>query len=653
MAANPEQREGHLHSKRVPAAAMSDDFFAVFERAPVPIGVVRLRDRIVVAWNEAARALLQLPELPLGVSIGDCLEYPESLFGALANESALTEAECTLRLSADVRAVRVTASATFHEREPVAVLVFSSKIEIADAPPSSRRRPDHPTPERTRTLEWITNSVPGVVYQYRAAGDGSFGFSFVSEGVRELLGLSPEQVLGSFDAVWELVLPEDRRGLAESMQRSFEVLEPWQQEFRVESGGLTRWIRANAMPERQADGALVWHGLMMDVTEQRQLATQLQLADRLSSVGLLAAGVAHEINNPLAYISSNIAFALEALGGAETASTQELAHVLEALRDASEGTARVGEIVEHLSTFSRPTGAEVERPLDVHRVLDAAMRMTRNEVKHRGRLVQERGDVLPVRGTESGLVQVFVNLLVNACESLPERAQDRNTIHLRTLMQGSQVIVEVTDNGRGIPPEALARVFDPFFTTKPVGGGTGLGLTVAHNVVSSLGGEIVIESRLGYGTRVRVTLPSVAGETQRSSVAEAADREGRARVLVIDDERLVLNSLRRLLGREHDVVTCMSARDALERLDRGETFDVVLCDIMMPEMNGMELWNEVELRFPELAPHFFFLTGGAFTPALAQFRDLVAERVLSKPVDPGQLKRLVALALRRRRAERH
>jgi CheY-like chemotaxis protein len=88
-------------------------------------------------------------------------------------------------------------------------------------------------------------------------------------------------------------------------------------------------------------------------------------------------------------------------------------------------------------------------------------------------------------------------------------------------------------------------------------------------------------------------------------------------------------------------------------LDLGETFDVVLCDIMMPEMNGMELWNEVELRFPELAPHFFFLTGGAFTPALAQFRDLVAERVLSKPVDPGQLKRLVALALRRRRAERH
>lgn len=646
-AESPKDAQPRAVSGLVALTGLRDDLLRVLEQAPVPLALSRATDGKLIAINHSAADLFALTTLPAGIPLPSPAdpsgffarpEDAERLRGSLTVAGARQTVEVEGRCGKELRWFSVSAVALEFGGE---LAVLSCFIDVHD-----RRRTEATLRERETRLKAITDAVPGVVYQYRAAGDGSFGFSFVSEGVRELLGLAPEQVLGQFDSVWELVVPEDRRGLAESMQHSLERMEPWHHEFRVDGGGATRWIRANATPERQPEGAVVWHGLMMDVTEQRQLSTQLQLADRLSSVGALAAGVAHEINNPLAYISSNLAFALEVLEGLPIRD-RDLSSVVEALRDASEGTRRVGEIVQHLGSFSRPSGRDAERPLDVHRLIDVAVRMTRNEIKHRGRLIQELGDVLPVRGTESGLTQVFVNLLVNACEALSERTPDRNTIRLRTSMAGTRVLVEISDNGAGIPADALSRVFDPFFTTKPVGAGTGLGLTICHNVITSLGGEIALESKPSQGTRVSVLLPAVSFDDQPTLSAHQGFGD-RTRVLVVDDERLVLSSLKRLLGREHDVVAVASGHDALQRIEAGDDFDIVLCDIMMPEMNGMELWEEVERRFPLLADRFFFLTGGAFTPELAKFRESVAERVLSKPLDPRQLQKLTQAARRHR-----
>ena len=257
--------------------------------------------------------------------------------------------------------------------------------------------------------------------------------------------------------------------------------------------------------------------------EQRRAQQQLMISERLASVGTLAAGVAHEINNPLLVVMSSLACALDDVkaGAAATVSGAELAEQLRGpLEDAQEAVERVRLIVRDLRVFSRAE-AETRAPVDVRKVLDSAERMARHELMNRARLVRRYGEVAPVYGNEARLGQVFLNLIVNAAQAMPTGSSEANTITLTTRQEGNEVVVEVTDTGSGIPPEILPRVFDVFFTTKPVGVGTGLGLAICHQIVTGMNGKISVESTPGHGTTFRVVLPEAPASVRESHETRA------------------------------------------------------------------------------------------------------------------------------------
>jgi two-component system, cell cycle sensor histidine kinase and response regulator CckA len=382
-----------------------------------------------------------------------------------------------------------------------------------------------------------------------------------------------------------------------------------------------------------------------DITEQQRMQARLQHADRMVSIGTLAAGVAHEVNNPLSYVLANLDHARRTLAElaelADAAAMRErLTELAPMLEDAETGAQRVRGIVGDLSTFSTPTD-ETRRPLDVRTVLDAALQMANNEIRHRAELEKDYGDVPLVLGSDSRLAQVFLNLLVNAVHALPERGKNRLRVVTATSPAGAAVI-EVHDSGVGIEAAQLARVFDPFYTTKPVGGGMGLGLSICHAIVEAHGGTIELESAVGEGTIARITLPAATPLSRPRVIAAApAGVASRLRILVVDDEAAIGRVLVKMLGREHATQMVQSGEAALELLAR-EAFDVVFCDLMMPRMGGDELYRRAVAAHPSCADAFVFMTGGAFTQGARAFLAGVPNAVIGKPFDFGEIRRIVA-----------
>lgn len=405
--------------------------------------------------------------------------------------------------------------------------------------------------------------------------------------------------------------------------------------------------------ERTRELAAANRDLDENLRALREAQSQLVHAGRMAAVGTLAAGVGHEINNPLAYIVSNLEFAITEAGalGRElspgTSAGKRLEDMDRALREALHGAERVRRIVRDLKTFSR--GDEDARgAVDVHAVLDSTAKLAGNELSARARLVKQYGDSAWVDGNESRLAQVFLNLIINAAQALPEGQSATNEVRLVTRREGERVVVEVGDNGCGIPPDVMGRIFDPFFTTKPVGVGTGLGLALCHRFITAMGGDIGVESEPGKGTVVRVTLRAAVAPTSQGvrPVVQEQQQEGarvRGRVMIVDDDVMVSSAVRRTLAREHDVEVVTSSRQALELLQgpKGQEVDVILCDLMMPDLTGMDVHAQLAASAPEVARRMVFVTGGAFTPAARAFMDRVENARVDKPFDPAKLREQV------------
>ncbi len=372
-----------------------------------------------------------------------------------------------------------------------------------------------------------------------------------------------------------------------------------------------------------------------DVSEREALLEQLKRSERMASVGLLAAGVAHEINNPLTYMLANLSFVLERWSG-------DPQH-REVLHEAREGALRVRDIVRDLRTFSRDDGRAGDMALDVHPVLDAAIRIAQHEIRHRAELVRAYERVPQVVASEARLGQVVLNLLVNAAQAIPAHAREGRVV-LATYADGDHVVIEVRDNGEGIAPTHLPKVFDPFFTTKPLGQGTGLGLSICYNLVDAMRGGIDVASEEGRGTTVRVRLPAAPRDMERrTSIPPPPSRHATParRVLVIDDDPFVLRALARALSPPHAVALASSAGDALRELGRGG-WDLVLCDVMMPQRSGLDVHADVRQRDPALAERFVFLTGGVVSTTDADALARTGCPCLLKPVDDRELLALFA-----------
>ena len=318
--------------------------------------------------------------------------------------------------------------------------------------------------------------------------------------------------LGLLGRAFDRMAHELRHSLEEKQRLVRAEAETSEREARRYSALLEDTVRARTAELGQTNTRL------QDSLQQLQAAQeQLLSADRLASVGRLAAGVGHEINNPLAFVLSNLRYVHQELTELEGAPREEARQeMIQALAEATEGAERVRLIVQDLRTLARPDDM-VLGPVSVAEVVRASAKMARHETRDRARLVEECEGAPPVNANAARLGQVFLNLFINAAHAIsPGRAQD-NEIRVRAYASSPhQVTVEVRDTGSGIPPENLRRIFDPFFTTKPVGVGTGLGLSVCHRIITALGGDIRAESEPGRGTCFFIVLPTPPG-SERSA----------------------------------------------------------------------------------------------------------------------------------------
>ncbi|MBI5067345.1 MAG: response regulator [Deltaproteobacteria bacterium] len=401
---------------------------------------------------------------------------------------------------------------------------------------------------------------------------------------------------------------------------------------------------------RTAELALANQELSRRLAELTTAQEKLIAADRRTSVGRLAAGVAHEINNPLAYIDANLGYlegALRELQAAVATSgssklgpaVQEMA---EAVAESRQGAGRVRHIVRGLKTFSGNAQEEVDAA-SVRSALEAAIDMARSEVQKRAQLVTRIGELPKVHGNEVRLSQVFLNLLMNAAQAIPAGDAEGNEVRV-TAATGAdgRAIVEVTDTGAGIPPEVQARLFEPFFTTKPTGEGTGLGLSISRGIVERCGGTISVESTPGQGATFRVILPPsapVATPPPDATARRAA--VVRRRLLVVDDEPLICKAILRGLGRDHEVVTESDPRAALRRIEAGESFDAILCDVMMPGLTGIQLREELEARHPGAAASVVLMTASVVSESGQKLLASGDVPWLQKPIDLERLRRIL------------
>ncbi|MEI9938168.1 MAG: PAS domain-containing protein [Pseudomonadota bacterium] len=478
-------------------------------------------------------------------------------------------------------------------------------------------------------------------------------FKRVSPSWMKTLGWSAEELMAR--PLIEFVHPDDRQAtlLGRDGLKANQPLIGLVNRYRCKDGSY-RWFewRSVSHPERE-----VVYASARDVTEQREaervlreakdsqerMQRQLILSDRLASVGMLAAGVAHEINNPLAYVVANLDLLAEEVEQAlHEGFTPNLKEWGEAVCEAREGSDRIRKIVRGLKTLSR---AEEERRevIALRPVLELSVNMAFNEIRHRARLVKDYGETPFVEADDARLGQVFINLLVNAAQAIPEGDSDANEVRIVTSTDAlGRAVIDVLDTGPGIPSEALGRVFDPFYTTKPIGVGTGLGLSICHSIVTSLGGEISASNRDARGARLRVVLPAATRALAGPAVAKTGDtaKLGRAAVLIVDDERAVSVILGRALV-NHDVTAVTSAKEALEQIEAGTSFDLILSDLMMPGMSGMEFYDTVARERPRVAERMVFMSGGAFTPTARAFLDRVPNERIEKPFNLSAIRELV------------
>jgi len=404
-------------------------------------------------------------------------------------------------------------------------------------------------------------------------------------------------------------------------------------------------------PVRDKAGALTGAiGVCTDLTEGRRLQTRIIQDDRIRAMGTVAASVAHEINNPLTYVLTSLEatrIELENLSTALNPSTRSIdadaaaaaalrgvERLREYLGPALTGTERIRQVTRELSTFTRRDDDRLIT-IDIVSVVKSVLKLLRKEIEANARLVEDLGASPLVLANEARLVQVLVNLLMNAWQALPKPDPTLHVIGVRTGFHESDALIEIWDSGPGVPPERRSQIFEPFVTTKDVGAGTGLGLFVCRNIIRSLQGQITVHDAPGGGALFRVTLPATTQRDVASSPPPVlAPKARRPRILIIDDDAMVARAMAsRLSGELFDVRTILDGREGLDILLHDDALDLVYCDVMMKDFTGIDLFEELERRSPQRLPKVVLMTGGAFSTRARTFLEQHREVYVQKPFD--------------------
>ncbi|WP_224361761.1 hybrid sensor histidine kinase/response regulator [Hyalangium versicolor] len=527
---------------------------------------------------------------------------------------------------------------------------------------ASRRTDEALQRTRDRMVE-ILEGNPGAFFSV----DANWNFTYVNERTEGISGSSREQMLGH--SLWEMLpklaeAPHEqvlRRIMAERAPNHFELKLPpdhWYDVHAYPSGqGLSaffREIREQKRLEAERDALLAReYSLRLEAEALAQhrakelFAAQEKLvqSEKLAVAGQFAAGVGHEINNPLSFVIGNLHFAMEFLEGLgePLPDAEVLQEPIEALKDARAGAERIRAILTDLKRFAR-ADESLLGPVDVREALEFSISMAMPHIRHRAQVERRYSPVPTVLGNEAKLGQVFLNLLMNAAQAIPEGDVARHRITLTTRMENARVVVEVSDTGRGMTPEVLERAFQPFFTTRNVGDGMGLGLSICLGLVQSMKGEMSATSRLGIGSTFRVVLPTSTQPAPMLTPMSAARASRPKRVLVIDDEPGIAAVFKRIIGRSHEVVVVQSGREALALLERDDKFDRIFCDLMMADLTGMDVYEALSSRRQNCLDRFVFMTGGSFTERARTFLQTMPFPRIDKPFDPEHIRTLVAQA---------
>lgn len=483
-------------------------------------------------------------------------------------------------------------------------------------------------------LRTILKTAPEVILS--TDPDGTV--RFINRTVPEL---SPDAVIGL--DVRDFVTPETRPAIEAAIDRCVRTRENVRYEANDPYG---RPFEAVVAPVIDHDRVVSLTFVCVDVSESRRLRAQLMVSDRMASVGTLAAGVAHEINNPLTYVLANLQRLQRRFAGTERVGLEGGAQLAGSVEQAIEGAERIRRVVRDLGTFAGRR-AETDVSSNVADVVATTLRLATHETRFRADVSVTGDEGIFVRAEPSRLGQALLNLVVNAAQAIPEGNAAENSIRIAwKALDDGQVEITVSDTGVGIPAERGARIFEPFFTTKAPGVGTGLGLYISRNIVTTLKGSIELESDEGQGATFRIVLPAANRHPRQTSSppvggAPASVRGGR--VLVIDDEALVLSVIVNALS-DYDVTGSQSGREAIDLIAEGE-FDVIVCDLMMPNVTGMDVYEAVVASRPELGDRFIFMSGGTFTERSRAFRRSENRPFLNKPFEMASLAALVASRL--------
>ena len=443
-----------------------------------------------------------------------------------------------------------------------------------------------------------------------------------------LLGYTREELLGLH--LRDLIPAEDLVVQPLQPQR-FTAGQPFVVDRRLKRKD-GRVVEVEISGVRLPDGTL--QSVVRDVSERKRLLAERAATERVASLGRLAQGVGHEINNPLAYLVLSLDLLRAELDELPTGVSQEALEVLGHIEDAA---SRIAAIVRSLARFGRGD-AETVGPTDLERSIRAAIAMTANRLNHVADLRLSLAATPFVRGNEFQLTQVFVNLLLNAADAITEVAGGPHTVTVTTRIVDGLVEVDVADSGPGIPESIRTHVFEPHVTTKPIGRGSGLGLSICKSILESFGGSIgLVDSGVGATFRITLALSEVS-EAPRDPPVQTS--RPRLSLLVIDDEPIILRVIKTLL-RDHEVVTVMTPSDALEAC-RGRDFDRILCDVMFPGGSVEPFYDTLALERPELAHRIIFMTGGAFTPSSQTFLERTGRPWLAKPFTGPELNRILA-----------
>ena len=454
--------------------------------------------------------------------------------------------------------------------------------------------------EREEQLERITRAVPGVVYQYVVGPDANCRFAFLSERVQAIFGVSAGEIMADPSRWWAMIDPEDQLAVTHAFRFSGEPFQPRSLDFRVRGAdGQLRWLRdvATAVPARDPE-RIVWHGVMVDITERRRLEEELLQASKMESLGRLAGGVAHDFNNLLTVIRGYA----DVLSGELSDEDPRLGEVREIRRAADRATS----LTRQLLAMSRRQ-VLVPREVDLNLLVQEMERMLRRVIGVDIRIVSEAAPELGwVRADAGQLEQVLLNLAVNARDAMP----DGGTLTIRTsrvqladetdepgtrgVPPGDYVVLQVSDSGIGMDRDTQRMIFEPFFTTKPVGEGTGLGLSTVYGIVQQSLGVITVESAPGAGSSFRIFLPRIAqpeGAGREAPVVRpAACPARRQTVLLVEDDEGVRQLTERILcSFGYEVLVARDGEDALRRIADGAGIHAVVSDVVMPGLSGVEL----------------------------------------------------------------